>query len=271
MATGGGRPNEETLVPLVMGSPLYGIAFATLAVGPSHHILPGNGMGIFPGMVLWNDPRRDRGGRFAITDSSFDHCSGRVSETQGALHRWRKREVGNRARAGILSETPNGIEQKSTPPAAASTGLPGCFPGRLGGHFQFRREGGRVFASGLPRRGDTPGRRRRCAVREGLSPGRKAPRRRCRAGRTGRACTDRSRRHGGGGRGAGPGTRNTDSRSSLQSDGVLPFRSGTRLRPCISAGIASPAASRNVSAKSRFETISTIDAPGLHHSRPSDE
>jgi len=38
---------------------------------------------------------------------------------------------------------------------------------------------------------------------------------------------------------------------------------GTMLRPCISAGIAAPAASRNVSAKSRLLTMSLLTVPGL--------
>ena len=48
-----------------------------------------------------------------------------------------------------------------------------------------------------------------------------------------------------------------------QSDGVWPFKRGIRLRPCISTGTDTPAASRNVSAKSRFETILLLVPPGL--------
>ena len=84
LAMGGGRSNDQTLVPLVMGSPLYGIAFATLAVGPEHHLLPANGTNIWPGTVLWILVHGGTAAAlFAITVSSFDHCLGRVSETQG--------------------------------------------------------------------------------------------------------------------------------------------------------------------------------------------
>ena len=48
-----------------------------------------------------------------------------------------------------------------------------------------------------------------------------------------------------------------------QSAGVRPRNTGSRLRPCMSAGTGRPAASRNVGAKSAFTAIALLRVPGL--------
>jgi ABC-type transport system involved in multi-copper enzyme maturation permease subunit len=81
----GGHPgNDHWLVPLVMGSPLYGMFFATMAATPEPLHMPGERADIWFGTTLWI---LVHGGvaafLFAATRASFDRCLGRVSETPG--------------------------------------------------------------------------------------------------------------------------------------------------------------------------------------------
>ena len=99
----GDRTNEHFLVPAVMGSPLYGVAFATMAVGGEVHLGPGGVQVVWVGTVFWIVVHGVIAtALFAITVATFDRCLGRVSETSGFAHSRREREAGRRARAGLL-------------------------------------------------------------------------------------------------------------------------------------------------------------------------
>ena len=72
---------------MVMGSPLYGTIFATLAVAPGALHLPG-GVNAIAGMrcdYLDRDSRRVALLLFLATLATFDHCLGRVSEVGRTL------------------------------------------------------------------------------------------------------------------------------------------------------------------------------------------
>ena len=89
---GQGPANESLIVLLVMGSPLYGTFFATIAVA-TEPPMPGGGAAIGVDTVLWI---LIHGGAaaalFAATVASFDRCLGRVSETPGRPHSgWKKK------------------------------------------------------------------------------------------------------------------------------------------------------------------------------------
>ena len=71
-------------MPAVMGSPLYGAAFATMAVGSEARIGPGSREGVGIGVFLWIVVHGGiAAALFAITVATFDRCLGRVSETSG--------------------------------------------------------------------------------------------------------------------------------------------------------------------------------------------
>jgi ABC-type transport system involved in multi-copper enzyme maturation permease subunit len=82
---GQGPTNEHLIVSLIMGSPLYGTFFATIAVAPEPFPMPGGSAAdVGVGTCLWI---LIHGGvaaaLFAATVASFDRCLGRVSETPG--------------------------------------------------------------------------------------------------------------------------------------------------------------------------------------------
>ena len=76
-------PNDSFLVPMVMGSPLYGTIFATLAVAPGSSFLPGRigTVVVTFGAIIWIIAHGAAAFLlFLVTLASFDHCLGRVSE-----------------------------------------------------------------------------------------------------------------------------------------------------------------------------------------------
>ena len=75
--------NDSFLVPMVMGSPLYGTIFATLAVAPGSPLLPGRigTIEVTFGAIIWIVAHGAAAFLlFLATLASFDHCLGRVSE-----------------------------------------------------------------------------------------------------------------------------------------------------------------------------------------------
>ena len=75
--------NERFLVPMVMGSPLYGTIFATFAVAPGDFHLPGGVTGVVLafGAILWTTIYCGVAMLlFMSTLATFDRCLGRVSE-----------------------------------------------------------------------------------------------------------------------------------------------------------------------------------------------
>jgi ABC-type transport system involved in multi-copper enzyme maturation permease subunit len=81
--SGRSPPDDQIIVPLIMGSPLYGMGFATAATAEPLHLPFGEAV-IGVGTFLWI---LIHGGAaaalFAMTVASFDRCLGRVSETAG--------------------------------------------------------------------------------------------------------------------------------------------------------------------------------------------
>jgi ABC-type transport system involved in multi-copper enzyme maturation permease subunit len=78
-----GGSNDSILVPMVMGSPLYGTIFATLAVTPGAIHLPGgvNATVVGSGALMWIVAHSAAALLlFLAALVSFDHCLGRVSE-----------------------------------------------------------------------------------------------------------------------------------------------------------------------------------------------
>ena len=70
---------------MVMGSPLYGTVFATIAVAPEELHLPGGVNAVWPSVHSsgsWSTAR-SRLLLFLATLATFDHCLGRVSEVAG--------------------------------------------------------------------------------------------------------------------------------------------------------------------------------------------
>jgi ABC-type transport system involved in multi-copper enzyme maturation permease subunit len=80
----GDRPDENFILPAVMGSPLYGTAFATMVVAPDSHIGPAGPQAVWLGTLFWIVVHGvAAAGLFAITVATFDRCLGRASETSG--------------------------------------------------------------------------------------------------------------------------------------------------------------------------------------------
>jgi ABC-type transport system involved in multi-copper enzyme maturation permease subunit len=75
--------NDNFVVPMVMGSPLYGTIFATLAVAPGGLQLPGgvNAIALAFGTIFWTVIHSGVALLlFLATLASFDRCLGRISE-----------------------------------------------------------------------------------------------------------------------------------------------------------------------------------------------
>ncbi len=82
LTVGGGGPNNDGfIVSAVIGSPLYGVAFATMAIGHNGRVGPGSPESVWLGTAFWI---LVHGGfaaaLFAATVGTFDRCLGRVSE-----------------------------------------------------------------------------------------------------------------------------------------------------------------------------------------------
>ena len=80
--------NDTFLVPMVMGSPLYGTIFATLAVTPGALHLPGglNATAVAFGAIMWTVVHSAVALLlFLAALASFDHCLGRVSDVAARL------------------------------------------------------------------------------------------------------------------------------------------------------------------------------------------
>jgi ABC-type transport system involved in multi-copper enzyme maturation permease subunit len=83
---------DRVILPLVMGTPLYGTLFGTLGLSGPHH-MPGVASGIWIGASLWI---AIYGGLaallFAATVATFDHCLGRVpaGDVMPRTETWKK-------------------------------------------------------------------------------------------------------------------------------------------------------------------------------------
>jgi ABC-type transport system involved in multi-copper enzyme maturation permease subunit len=92
----GGHQDDRAILPLVMGTPLYGTAFGTLGLSGAHQ-MPGIAADIWVGASLWI---AIHGGLaallFAATVATFDRCLGRVAEgdVMPRTGTWKKWEPG---------------------------------------------------------------------------------------------------------------------------------------------------------------------------------
>jgi ABC-type Na+ efflux pump permease subunit len=78
-----GRNNDQFLVPMGMGSPLYGTIVATMAVAPGGLQIPGvaySALGVFIWIVIDSMVALIL---FLTALATFDHCLGRISEVAG--------------------------------------------------------------------------------------------------------------------------------------------------------------------------------------------
>lgn len=90
--------NDSFLVPMVMGSPLYGTLFATLTVAPGSSILPGRigSIVVTSGAVIWIVAHSVAAFvLFLATLASFDHCLGRISEVSSRALPFLDHEIHN--------------------------------------------------------------------------------------------------------------------------------------------------------------------------------
>jgi ABC-type transport system involved in multi-copper enzyme maturation permease subunit len=87
------RTSDHFILPLVMGSPFYGVFFSTLAVAPGPHHGPGGEADVWAGAVLWISIHASAAAVvFAATLATFDRCLGRVSETaEDTIPNYRKK------------------------------------------------------------------------------------------------------------------------------------------------------------------------------------
>ena len=76
-----GLTNDHLVVPMVMGSPLYGTIFATVAVAPEELDLPGGEYAVGFGALVWIVIDGAVASFFFLaTLVTFDHCLGRIPE-----------------------------------------------------------------------------------------------------------------------------------------------------------------------------------------------
>jgi ABC-type transport system involved in multi-copper enzyme maturation permease subunit len=79
--TFGPRMNDDVVVPLIMGTPLYGTAFATMVAARGPHNMPGTPANVWMGCFLWI---AIHGGvaaaLYELTVATFDRCMGRMRE-----------------------------------------------------------------------------------------------------------------------------------------------------------------------------------------------
>jgi ABC-type transport system involved in multi-copper enzyme maturation permease subunit len=74
--------NDRMILPLVMGTPLYGTAFATLGLSGPHH-MPGEAADIWMGAGFWVVIFSGLAAvLFAVTVATFDYCIGRVPDDE---------------------------------------------------------------------------------------------------------------------------------------------------------------------------------------------
>jgi len=80
--------DNHIIVPLIMGTPLYGTAFGTLVVAGGPHNMPGEQVDVWIGCCLWV---MIHGGAavalYAATVATFDRCLGRMPEWDGPVYR----------------------------------------------------------------------------------------------------------------------------------------------------------------------------------------
>jgi hypothetical protein len=93
VVTLGSRANDRVILPLILGTPLYGTLFTTLGLfGP--HQMPGEPSDIWLGASIWI---AIYGGLaallFWLTVATFDHCLGRIPEDDEAPRsgEWKQR------------------------------------------------------------------------------------------------------------------------------------------------------------------------------------
>ncbi len=107
------------ILPFIMGTPLYGTIFATLAVAAGPHNMPGSPTDVWMGCSLWAAIHGAAAtGLFSIVVATFDRCLGRVPES---VIEW--------GRAGGFTEKPGGFAQEGHDLAE----LPECGPAITGG------------------------------------------------------------------------------------------------------------------------------------------
>jgi ABC-type transport system involved in multi-copper enzyme maturation permease subunit len=79
-----GRASDHFIVPSVMGSPLYGTAFATMVLEADPRFMPGGEGAVWLGTFFWISIHVGIAvALFAATVATFDRCLGRVSEISG--------------------------------------------------------------------------------------------------------------------------------------------------------------------------------------------
>jgi ABC-type transport system involved in multi-copper enzyme maturation permease subunit len=78
----GSRTNDHVILPLVMGTPLYGTVFATLVVAGGPQNIPGMPVSAWVGCFLWIVIHGGiAAALYAATVATFDRCLGRMPES----------------------------------------------------------------------------------------------------------------------------------------------------------------------------------------------
>ena len=116
--------NDTRIVPLIMGTPLYGVLFGTFLVSAGPINMPGSGIGIWVGCYLWISIH---GGLavalYALTVATFDRCLGRMPDL---MIEW--------GAAGSFAEESRGLAQERHDFAQLAQGGPPVAGGaRVGG------------------------------------------------------------------------------------------------------------------------------------------
>jgi ABC-2 type transporter len=113
------RAADPFIISMVIGSPLYGVLFATHVVAAGSHNMPGSPPDIWTGCFLWAAVLGAAAtALFAIVVATFDRCLGRMPES---VIEW--------GRASGFAEKPTGFAQKGHDLAE----FPECGPAVTGG------------------------------------------------------------------------------------------------------------------------------------------
>ncbi len=95
------QPNDRFILPLIMGTPLYGVLFATMTVAAGPHSMPGSPVDVWMGCFLWAAIHGALAtGLFSIVVATFDRCLGRMPES---MIEW--------GTAGGFAKKPSGFAQ----------------------------------------------------------------------------------------------------------------------------------------------------------------
>jgi ABC-type transport system involved in multi-copper enzyme maturation permease subunit len=96
----GVRANDHLIIPLIMGTPLYGILFGTLVVAAGSPSMPGSPVDAWIGCYLWCAINVATAALlYAVTLAIFDRCLGRMPESdQAPDHPYRRQPAAHGGR-----------------------------------------------------------------------------------------------------------------------------------------------------------------------------